>query len=144
MVKVMNYPQSEADWAKSADQIMTAFGSTASCVFIDKTGFPHRTLVPKNEFKSCEVNLSGGASLRVLYSTTSLYFSYTSATSSFALSLNNDGTLARVNSQRGDGEVFARALFFLDLLTPEVEQAIEFPISGHQKMEWALSNPLRI
>ncbi len=37
-----------------------------------------------------------------------------------------------------DGELLARGLFFLGLLTPEVEAALKVSISQHQKMEWAL------
>jgi hypothetical protein len=37
-----------------------------------------------------------------------------------------------------DSELLARGLFFLDLLTPEVEATLKVNVSQHQKMEWAL------
>lgn len=38
----------------------------------------------------------------------------------------------------------ARALFHLDLLTPEVEEALQVSVSAHEKMEWTMGYEARL
>jgi hypothetical protein len=52
--------------------------------------------------------------------------------------LNWEGSVRTAHPDAQTTPELAKGLFHLDLLTPEVEAALQVSISNHQKIEWAL------
>lgn len=58
--------------------------------------------------------------------------------------IREDGSAIRNHPNSENDEVLACALFHLNLLTPEIEAALNISVTSHLKLEWTLEHKARM
>lgn len=147
----MNQTYETMDWDAEAKRVAAAFGldMTAEYEFrefpeenpqtmlLRQIGAP-KIVLPTRPETSFEYFIGAKGRIFVLSNNGNPNNGPVGARAMTLASLYWDGTIDITPFQLDSrySEILARALFHLDLLTPEVEQALQVSVSAHEKIEW--------
>ncbi len=126
------------DWEAEAKRVSLAFGVEEKCRFVKSSLNETMTFRPLTDGQDVKVP---DGSVRVYYQLkVRSYQIFASSKISVAVRfITSGGVITRIVPKDCPAvKPLARALFHLDLLTPEVEAALKVNISAHQKIEWTL------
>jgi len=143
------------DWDAEAQRVQRAFGIEPSCEFVllRENGGRWFTVRDREEGEIIYGSLICGP----LFISVNYYQNYMSFCVGMAnlddeppmtsLKLGYDGNDIFVYELSKNHPEYAllisRALFYLDLISPEVEAALQLSITAHQKLEWTLEYEAR-
>ena len=132
------------DWEAEAQRVALAFGVEAKCRFVKSNLNETMTFRPTTDGQDVKVP---DGSVRVYYqSKVRSYQIFASNEVNAAVRfIASGGVRTRIVPRDCPAvEPLARGLFYLNLLTSEVEASLQVAISAHQKAEWTLEYAKRL
>ena len=129
------------DWKAEAERVARAFGVEGKCFFrAEYEEYVLRSVDRANKDYFKQPLIQPRVYLLATYEAEGQYFEiYNPAAGQSTTIIIGD----TIDLNRFSGDLFfanemARALYKLDLLTPEIEAMLKVNISAHQRLEWAL------
>ncbi len=126
------------DWEAEALRVASAFGIEFPCQFLEFDS-DQRLLYLQGFTSRIWLRKEGALYLTALYDQKGRLFTVSeSYADSAEIFIGWDGSVDRRPWFYDHNLLIARALFYLDLLTPEVEAALLVSVSAHERLEWLL------
>ena len=128
------------DWKAEAERVARAFGLEGKCEFYrrnkhDESRYFRHLVKP---YAITFPHPIGETRLRVTYDPNGRHFDLSNGSAWSLMSVGWDVRQYQLPILAFYNFHIAKALFYLDLLTPEIEDALEVSISAHEKLEWIL------
>jgi len=126
------------DWEAEAQRVAAAFGVEAPCQFLEFDS-NQRLLYVQGFTSRIWLKHTQTLYLTAFYAQNGRLFTITQGYGDSAeLFIGWDGSVDRRPWFYDHNPIIARALFYLDLLTPEAEEALCISVSAHDRLEWML------
>jgi hypothetical protein len=124
------------NWKHEANRVAAAFGAEGECEFVEFDA-GQRLLQWRGWSR---IYLAGSLYFGALYDGEGRLFSVTEGyTDAAEIFISWDGSVNQRPWFYKHNILLARALFHLQLLTPEVEGALNVSVTAHDKLEWTLN-----
>jgi len=144
-----NLAYDSMDWEAETKRIVAAFEMVEPCRFIRHAGTASCEATERMDDKNTSrILLKNGLRAAVSYSRTAKSFGISYDNRYYGVGFRWDGSHIKRNPPKQTKrakprpdivyDTLGKALFFLDLFTPEVEEVIGGSITAHQKLEWQL------